>query len=149
MLTCFKQSNSGSGHVSEPERWKKKKSSEEDGVSQECLLIWIKILVIPLTRIINTSIIRGILPAKWKISIVTPILKKGDPTLKTNYRPVSCLAAASKVLDKITAWSLPKAAITSKLNDNHQTWANNLTWSPYAKNTWYSAIIFVCTFSRH
>jgi hypothetical protein len=32
----------------------------------------------------------------------TPILKKGDPIKKENYRPVSCLIVASKVLEKIT-----------------------------------------------
>jgi hypothetical protein len=36
----------------------------------------------------------------WKQALVTPILKKGDPTKKENYRPVSCLSVASKVLEK-------------------------------------------------
>ena len=34
-------------------------------------------------------------------AVVTPILKKGDPKSKENYRPVSCLNVASKVLEKI------------------------------------------------
>jgi hypothetical protein len=33
----------------------------------------------------------------WKEAIITPILKKGDPTKKEIYRPVSCLSVASKV----------------------------------------------------
>ena len=37
----------------------------------------------------------------WKEAIVTPILKKGDAKLKENYRPVSCLAMASKVMEQI------------------------------------------------
>ena len=36
------------------------------------------VLVIPLTRIVNTSITEGKFPDKWKESIVCPILKKGD-----------------------------------------------------------------------
>ena len=30
---------------------------------------------------------------------MTPVLKKGDPKLVENYRPVSCLPAASKLLE--------------------------------------------------
>ena len=40
-------------------------------------------------------------PEAWKEAIVTPILKKGDPKKKENYRPVSCLAVASKVMERI------------------------------------------------
>ena len=79
---------------------KKKKSSGMDGISQECLLLGIKILVIPLTRLINSFIQSGIFPTEWKLAVVSPLLKKGDQKDKKNYRPVSCLAAASKVLEK-------------------------------------------------
>jgi hypothetical protein len=34
-------------------------------------------------------------------AVVAPILKKGDPTKEENYRPVSCMSVASKVLEKI------------------------------------------------
>ena len=37
----------------------------------------------------------------WKAAVVTPILKKGCKTDKANFRPVSCLPAASKVLEKV------------------------------------------------
>ncbi len=59
------------------------------------------VLVVPLTRIINSSISIGEFPSMWKEALVTPILKKGDPTKKENYRPVSCLSVVSKVLEKI------------------------------------------------
>ena len=80
---------------------KKKKSSGADGISQEQLVLGANALAVPLTRIINTSIINGEFPDVWKEAIVTPILKKGDATKKENYRPVSCLPVASKVLEKI------------------------------------------------
>ena len=57
---------------------KKKKSSGIDGVSQECLLEGSEVLVIPLTRLINTSIQSGIFPEEWKLAVVTPLLKKGE-----------------------------------------------------------------------
>ena len=54
-----------------------------------------------LTRIINNSITEGKFPDIWKIGVVTPVLKKGSPLDKNNYRPVSCLSVLSKVLEKI------------------------------------------------
>ena len=70
-------------------------------MTQECLLNGMEVLAIPLTHIINTSITTGTVPDSWKEAIVVPILKKGEPTVLGNYRPVSCLVAASKVLEKI------------------------------------------------
>ena len=43
-------------------KMKKKKSSGNDGISQECLLEGAEILTIPLKRLINTSIENGIFP---------------------------------------------------------------------------------------
>ena len=78
-----------------------KKSAGHDNISQECLLMGKKVLAVPLTRIINTSIRTGTVPDSWKEGVVTPILKKGDPEEMSNYRPVSCLVTASKVLEKV------------------------------------------------
>ena len=67
---------------------KKKKSSGPDGISQENLILGTDVLVIPLTRIINASIENEEFPEIWKEAVVTPLLKKGDPEEKKNYRPV-------------------------------------------------------------
>ena len=40
--------------------------------------------------------------------MVVPILKKGDPKGLKNYRPVSCLTAASKVLERIVCDQLTR-----------------------------------------
>jgi hypothetical protein len=77
----------------------KKKSSWTDGLGQDKLVLATEILKIPLTRIINSSIENGEFPAEWKEALI--ILKKGDRENKENYRPVSCLAVASKVLEKV------------------------------------------------
>ena len=42
----------------------------------------------------------------WKEAIVVPILKKGNPNDKTNYRPVSCLNTPSKVMEKVVCIQL-------------------------------------------
>ena len=44
-----------------------------------------------LTHIVNISISQAEFPLPWKISKVVPLLKKGDPLLTKNYRPVALL----------------------------------------------------------
>ncbi len=62
----------------------KKKSAGIDGISQEQLVLGAKVLVVPLTRIINSSISSGEFPSMWKGALVTPILKKEtQPKKKT------------------------------------------------------------------
>ena len=77
----------------------KKKSSGLDGLSQENLILGIPNLLAPLTVIVNQSISQGEFPSNWKQAAVTQVLKKGSPSELPNYRPVSCLPAASKVLE--------------------------------------------------
>ena len=43
----------------------------------------------------------SIFPNQLKIAKVVPILKSGDDTLFTNYRPVSLLPSTSKVVEKL------------------------------------------------
>ena len=53
-------------------------------------------------HIINSSITEGIFPESWKIGKIIPIYKKkGSKLDKKNYRPVSLLRSASKVLELI------------------------------------------------
>ena len=102
------------------EGMKKKKSKGPDGLSQDLLLLGKESLVIPLTRLINTSISSGKFPESWKEATVTPILKKGKATDKTNYRPVSCLNTASKVLEKVVCNQLTQFMENNGLLPNNQ-----------------------------
>ena len=43
----------------------------------------------------------GDFPSDWKEAIITPVLKKGEKNLHENYRPVSCLPAAAKLLEML------------------------------------------------
>ena len=45
---------------------KKKKSSGMDGIGQDLLLMGADIIMIPLTRVINSSILKGTFPTEWK-----------------------------------------------------------------------------------
>ena len=78
---------------------KTKKSAGLDGMSQEQLKAGSSILVGPLQNIFNHSISTGEFPKEWKEAIVTPVHKKGDKSEFINYRPVSCLPAAAKLLE--------------------------------------------------
>ena len=80
---------------------KKKKSAGIDGLCQDQLILGASVLVSPLAFIINKSIITGMFPSAWKEALITPVLKKGCAETMSNYRPVSCLPAASKVLESI------------------------------------------------
>ena len=69
----------------------------------------------PLSYIYNRSIEEGIFPECWKEALITPVLKKGDPCNKENYRPVSCLPAASKLLEKVICEQVSEYLETNNL----------------------------------
>ena len=54
-----------------------------------------------LTDIFNNCIRSGTFPEILKKSEVTPFFKKGDPTSKADYRPVSTLSSFSKIFEKL------------------------------------------------
>ena len=82
---------------------KPKKSCGIDGITSEILKIGFDVLVVPLTYIINYSIRTGKYPSKWKIAKVIALHKKGDKKTLINYRPVSLLAVAGMILEKVVA----------------------------------------------
>jgi hypothetical protein len=49
---------------------------------------------VPLSVIYNKSMSTGKLPNLWKKSIITPVFKRGDPTVYSNYRPVALTSVA-------------------------------------------------------
>ena len=98
----------------------KKKSKGTDGIPQDCLLMGLEVLVAPLTDVVNCSITTGVVPEAWKEGIVVPILKKGDAKEMKNYRPVSCLTAASKVLEKVVCEQLTRFVEVHQILPNNQ-----------------------------
>ena len=82
-------------------KMKSKKSACVDGISQEILVQGAECMLTPLLDIVNTPISAGTFPTSWKEGLVTHVLKKGDPKCVENYRPVSCLPAASKLFEMI------------------------------------------------
>ncbi len=78
------------------------------------------VLIKPLTIIINQILNTGIFPDKIKIAKISPIHKKEDDTLFTNYRPTSLLPAISKIFEKDIFKQLYEFFTQNKLFYNSQ-----------------------------
>ena len=66
-----------------------------------------------LTKLFNLSIATGSFPSDWKCARITPIFKSSDSSLPNNYRPISILSIASKLLEKHV-----HSLVFQQLNDN-------------------------------
>lgn len=63
-----------------------------------------ELIVYPLTKLINLSIVSGYFPDSLKQALIVPIYKnKGDKNDVGNYRPISLLPVVSKVFEKCIA----------------------------------------------
>ena len=77
------------------------KSCGFDDINQNVVKYVLPFIIEPILHICNSSLSSGIVPSKMKLSKVTPVFKKDDPSLLTNYRPISILPCFSKILEKI------------------------------------------------
>lgn len=75
-----------------------------------------------LTPLLNQVLNTGIFPVIWKEACIRPILKKPalDPTVVKNYRPISCLPFAAKILEKAVNQQLMQYLESNKLLDPTQ-----------------------------
>ena len=65
------------------------------------LKIGAEVLTVPLTWIINKSIVDRQFPEYWKEAIVKPLHKKGPKTDLKNFRPVSLLCISGMILEAV------------------------------------------------
>ena len=86
-----------------------------DGISTEHLKLINKDISKCLTLIISQSSNSGIFPDKLKIAKVTPIYKKGDKQIITNYRPISVLPVISKIFETVIHEQLSEYFVTNNL----------------------------------
>ena len=77
------------------------KATGPDAINNRVLKELAKPLSFPLSDLFNFSLTSGKVPLIWKVAIVTPIFKKDDPSVVSNYRPISLLSTVGKVLEKI------------------------------------------------
>ena len=57
--------------------------------------------ITPITHMVNESLKSGVFPTELKLARVVPIFKSGDPSLLSNYRPISVLSFFSKTFEKM------------------------------------------------
>ena len=77
------------------------KSSAVPQLSSKILKPAFILLIDKLTFIYNLCFKNSIFPNAWKRAIVTPLLKDGDLSQCTNYRPISQLPLPGKILEQI------------------------------------------------
>ncbi|MGL5707699.1 MAG: reverse transcriptase family protein, partial [Aeromonas sp.] len=77
------------------------KSPGLDGVPPVVLIQCAEELAQPLSSLFMKSYSLGLIPASWKLGVISPIYKGGDRTDPSNYRPIALLSVASKVMESI------------------------------------------------
>ena len=92
-----------------------------DGISPQLLKLAADSIVPSLTRLINLSLQTCRVPKLWKEANVLPLFKKGDRSDINNYRPVSILPCASKILEKIIYKNVFNYLRDNKLITPHQS----------------------------
>lgn len=71
-----------------------------DGISPRVLKECAIQIASPLCHIFNLSLKSGVIPDEWLKANVVPVFKKGDKQHAGNYRPVSLLCVAGKVMER-------------------------------------------------
>jgi len=76
-------------------------STGYDGISGHVFKNVSMEISIPLSYLINNSLINGTFPSALKEAKIIPIFKAGDKSQCSNYRPISILPFFSKIFEKI------------------------------------------------
>ena len=99
------------------------KSCPLDPIPTSMLKDCLNDLLPTLTKIINLSLVDGVVPQVFKHARITPVIKKPtlDSEVLSNYRPVSNLPFLSKVLERIVATQLHRYLEYSKLYTSMQS----------------------------
>ena len=85
---------------------KSEKAAGPDKISPSILKELADVLCTPLAKLFQNSIDSGEVPKQWREAMVTPIFKKGDKHLASNYRPVSLTSICCKLCEHLIAKNL-------------------------------------------
>ena len=80
-------------------------------------------MIVDLLNIVNSSLQSGIFPDSLKTAVVRPLLKKHnlDPSVLSNYRPISNLPFLGKVIEKNIFHQLDMFLQTNKVHNKFQS----------------------------
>ena len=98
-----------------------RKAPGPDKISFRFLKDSLDVILHPLTDIINCSLRSSKYPSTWKLAEVIPIHNDGDHEVAPNNRPISLLAALSKVCDKVVLNQFTAYLTERKLLSNNQS----------------------------
>ena len=73
-----------------------------------------------ISDLLNTVFSSGCYPKIWKLSHITPILKKGNKAEKSNYRPISILPTLSKITESVLHKRLLRHLLSNNIITKHQ-----------------------------
>lgn len=79
---------------------KNKKSRDIYGLNVKIIKSIKNLILVPLTKLINSCFLAGVFPDCMKKALVIPMFKKGDTEKLENYRPISLLPILSKIVEK-------------------------------------------------
>ena len=121
-----------------------RKSTGSDGIPSSMLKIASSVIAHPLCSIINASIASGSFPSSWKRALVKPMHKGGPRDILSNYRPISVLPVASKILegvvrDQLSA-HLEDHNLLSPWQSGFRAGHSTTTALLQVTNDWYSAL---------
>ncbi len=77
------------------------KSPGADGLWSDTMRHVVDTIAYPLIHMCYLSFLTGIIPNELRLWKISPIYKKGDPMLFTNYHPISVLPVLSKVIERL------------------------------------------------
>ena len=79
---------------------KPKTSKGNDEITMKLLKLILDSIALPLTILINQSLMTGVFPEKFKVAKIMPLLKKPNIYKVDNFRPISLLPCISKIVEK-------------------------------------------------
>jgi hypothetical protein len=91
-----------------------------DNITAKTLKFCADALVQPLLHIFKLSFQSSSLPSGWLKALVTPIYKKGDKTLASNYRPISLTSICCKLMERIISKQLTEFALNHNVIPKEQ-----------------------------
>ena len=99
---------------------KKTLSAEPDKIPS---ILWFNIagsVVFPVLVIFTSSYVHSCIPDYWKCAVVRPLLKKGDPSIVSNYRPISLTCTICKIMETIIRHNRLQFALSNDIISNNQ-----------------------------